>query len=171
MFFHREYVHMCFQLGVSMHLDAPSHVSSCVKCARAIAHICTAALLHSPCTVTQRWLMEQTDWDLKKGKKKRGKKCRICRLSTITLHDNHSTTDRKLGCVNLSVTYPQAICRKMPITQSFKVSNWGPSVWICYSDSGMKTICSAAACCLLFKGCVVLMGWMLTLWFSVLLLN
>ncbi|TNN51635.1 hypothetical protein EYF80_038151 [Liparis tanakae] len=35
----------------------------------------------------------------------------------------------------------------------------------------MKTTCSAAACCLLFKGYVVLIGWMLSLWFSVLLLN
>lgn len=33
---------------------------------------------------------------------------------------------------------------------------------IASSDSRMKTTCSAAACCLLFKGCVQLIGWMLS---------
>lgn len=57
---------------------------------------------------------------------------RLCYLTTTATHDNHSSTDTKLGSVNLSTPHPQAICRKTPITQSFKVSNWGPSVWICY---------------------------------------
>lgn len=140
------------------------YIFSCVKCAQAIVHICTTVLSFD---VYSNPEMPNETNELKYKKNDD----RICHLSTTTLHDNHSTTDRKLACVNLSVTYPQAICRKMPITQSFKVSNWGPSVWICYSDSGMKTICSAAACYLLFKGSVVLIGWMLTLWFSVLLLN
>lgn len=42
---------------------------------------------------------------------------------------------------------------------------------IASSDSRMKTTYSAAASCLLFKGYVVLIGWVLSLWFGVLLLN
>lgn len=66
-----------------------------------------------------------------------------------TLHDNHSTTDIKLGCFNLSITYPQAICRNTPITQSFKVSNWGPSVWICYCQLWFKNEDNMLSCNLL----------------------
>lgn len=74
---------------------------------------------------------------------------RLRYLSTATLHDNHSTTDIKLSCVNLSTTYPQAICRKTPITQSFKVSNWGPSVWICYCQFWFKDEDNMRGCSLL----------------------
>lgn len=59
-------------------------------------------------------------------------------LVPTQLSYNHRTTDTKLGCVNLSITYPQAIWRNTPITQSFKVSNWSPSVWICYCQFWFK---------------------------------
>lgn len=74
---------------------------------------------------------------------------KVCYLAKSAPRDNHSATDRKLGCINLRASYPQAICSKTPITQSFKVSNWGPSVWICYCQLWFKDEDNTLHCSLL----------------------
>lgn len=106
-------------------------------------HSSVARVLFNYRTSEQHRLTEQTaHWNIKTSQS-------LCYLATTALHDNHCNTDIKLGCVNLSTTYPQAICRKTPITQSFKVSNWGPSVWICYCQFWFKDEDNMLSCSLL----------------------